>query len=139
VSGDHIRPILIPIGAVGITVFFTLLGLVPATFLSVAILIAGAGFFAGFYIIPLQAMLQKFSPDAERGRFLGTANAVSFGFLALASLIYVVIRPLPIFKDDPDRIFLVSAGLMAVGAAYFMVRLWPMFKDLNAEPAPETP
>ena len=45
---------------------------------NVAFFIFGAGFFAGFYIIPLQALLQKMSPDDERGRFLGTANACLF-------------------------------------------------------------
>ncbi|HIE96887.1 MAG TPA: hypothetical protein EYG03_03110 [Planctomycetes bacterium] len=91
VSGQGIRPGLIPIGALGITVFFILLGTVPATlpdlkpmwrvlFSSHSGLILGAGFSAGFYIIPLQALLQQLSPRSERGRFLGTANAISLPF-----------------------------------------------------------
>ena len=66
-------------------------------------------------------MLQKLSPDNERGRFLGTANAISFSFLAVASLLYWIIKPL--FIDAPQRIFLVSAALMLVGAAFFLVKL----------------
>ena len=81
----------------------------------------GAGFSAGFYIIPLQALLQKLSPEADRGRFLGTANAVSFGFLTLASLLYIVIRPL--YGDEPQKMFYVSSVLMAVGATFFLWRL----------------
>ncbi|MCH8259281.1 MAG: MFS transporter [Planctomycetes bacterium] len=132
ISGHRIEPRLIPIGALGITVFFVLLGTVepalPAlapklrvAFSSVSGFIFGAGFFAGFYIIPLQAMLQKLSPDSERGRFLGTANAISFSFLAIGSLLFWFIKPL--FIDNPQRIFLVSAALMLVGAAFFLVRL----------------
>ena len=132
ISGHRIEPRLIPIGALGITVFFVLLGTVepalPAlapklrvAFSSVSGFIFGAGFFAGFYIIPLQAMLQKLSPDSERGRFLGTANAISFSFLAIGSLLFWIIKPL--FIDNPQRIFLVSAALMLVGAAFFLVRL----------------
>ena len=132
ISGHRIEPRLVPIGALGITVFFVLLGTVePAlpelrpmlrvAFSNVGGFIFGAGVFAGFYIIPLQAMLQKLSPDDERGRFLGTANAISFSFLAVASLLYWIIKPL--FIDAPQRIFLVSAALMLVGAAFFLVKL----------------
>ncbi len=132
ISGHRIEPRLIPIGAAGITVFFVLLGTVepalPAlapklrvAFSSVGGFIFGAGVSAGFYIIPLQAMLQKLSPDDERGRFLGTANAISFSFLAVASLLYWIIKPL--FIGAPQRIFLVSAALMLVGAAFFFVKL----------------
>jgi acyl-[acyl-carrier-protein]-phospholipid O-acyltransferase/long-chain-fatty-acid--[acyl-carrier-protein] ligase len=121
VSGHRIEPRLIPVGAAGLSVFFILLGVVPATFTNVAVFIGAAGFFAGFYIIPLQAMLQDMSPDDERGRFLGTANAISFGFLSLASAIYWIIRP--IFQTRPEAIFLVSAGLMICGAGFFALKL----------------
>lgn len=132
ISGHRIEPRLIPIGAAGLTVFFVLLGTVPPRLApfgpmlnvaasNVALFVLGAGFFAGFYIIPLQAALQKLSPDDERGRFLGTANAVSFTFLTVAALLYWIIRK-P-FGESPQRIFLISAVLMAVGAGFFLWRL----------------
>ena len=132
ISGDQIRPKLIPIGAAGLIVFFALLGLVPPSlsgeqtmtrvaFSNVSFFIFGAGFFAGFYIIPLQALLQKLSPDDERGRFLGTANAVSFAFLTVAALLYWWIRPW--FGDKPQNIFWLSSLLMAIGAAFFLWQL----------------
>ena len=132
ISGRRIEPRLIPVGAAGLVLFFTLLAAVPPTLpemrlglrvacSSVAAFVFGAGFSAGFYIIPLQALLQKLSPEADRGRFLGTANAVSFGFLTLASLLYIVIRPL--YGDEPQKMFYVSSVLMAVGATFFLWRL----------------
>ncbi|QDT02562.1 Lysophospholipid transporter LplT [Rubripirellula lacrimiformis] len=132
ISGHKIQPKLIPIGAAGLIVFFTLLAAVPApqmpgaTMLQVAtsmvsLLIFGAGFFAGFYIVPLQALLQYLSPDDERGRFLGTANAVSFAFMTVAALLYWAIRPG--FDDKPQNIFYICAALMAIGAAFFLWRL----------------
>ncbi len=120
VSGHRIEPRLVPVGGAGLSVFFILLGVVPPTFTNVAVFIGGAGFFAGFYIIPLQALLQKLSPDDERGRFLGTANAISFGFLSVASVIYWVIRP---WFDRPEAIFLVSAALMICGTGFFVIKL----------------
>ena len=133
VSGNTIRPRLIPMGAFGLIFFFGLLGWIqPALgnadneMLAVATsnhswLILGAGFSSGFYIVPLQALLQKLSPDDERGRFLGTANGVSFSFLTLAAAFYWVVRPE--FGETPERMFLVCSGLMAVGAAFFLWRL----------------
>ena len=90
-------------------------------FSSVSAFIFGAGFSAGFYILPLQSLLQKLSPDDERGRFLGTANGVSFAFLTVAALLYWSIRPA--FGESPQRIFLISAALMAIGAGYFLWKL----------------
>lgn len=132
ISGRRIEPRLIPVGAAGLVIFFALLAIVPPSLpdmrpglrvacSNVAGFVFGAGFAAGFYIIPLQALLQKLSPEAERGRFLGTANAVSFAFLTLAALLYMVIRPA--FGEEPQKIFYLSSGLMAVGAAFFMWKL----------------
>ncbi len=124
ISGHQIRPLLIPLGALGMTVFFVLLGVLPPTYTSVALLILGAGFSAGFYIVPLQALLQKLSPDNERGRFLGTANSISFGFLTVASLLFWGIRRgFEMFNENPQRIFLVCAGLMVAGTVFFLYRV----------------
>lgn len=133
ISGRRIEPRLIPVGVIGLTVFFSLLAIIPPKLAAgdngymqvlksnVAMMIAGAGFFAGFYIIPLQAMLQKLPPESERGRFLGTANAISFSFFALSSLIFWIIKPW--FGDKPDNIFMVCAVLMFVGSGFFFWRL----------------
>ena len=132
ISGHKIEPRLVPIGAAGLIIFFALLAAVPPSLpnmepmvrvalSNVAFFILGAGFFAGFYIIPLQALLQKLSPDDERGRFLGTANAVSFAFLTVAALLYWAIRPA--FGNQPQNIFYVSSVLMAIGAAFFLWKL----------------
>lgn len=136
VSGHAIRPVLVPIGAAGLSLFFFLLGTVPPTIPDVpagwspalrivlsshSLLILGAGFSSGFYIIPLQSLLQHRSPAAERGRFLGTASAISFMFLTLAAIIYPVVRPA--FGQHPEKIFLVCCGLILTGMVMFMLRL----------------
>lgn len=121
VSGHRIEPRLVPVGAIGVMIFMTLLGVLAPGLTLVALLIFGAGFFAGFYLIPLQAMLQKYSPVSERGRFLGTANAISFGFLSIAGGVYWLIRPA--FGNEPHRIFLLSAALMLLGIVFFMYRV----------------
>ncbi len=130
ISGHKIMPRLIPMGALGLIVFFFLLAFVTppvlgmkaesyeVLFSSVSLFIFCAGFSAGFYIVPLQALLQSLSPDGERGRFLGTANGVSFMFLTLASLVVLVLAPA--FKGAEYKMFYFCSGLMLVGAIYFL-------------------
>ena len=127
ISGKHIEPRLIPVGAVGMTVFFALLGLLPTSYWLVAALLAGAGFFAGFYIVPLQALLQHLSPADERGRFLGTANALSFVASSLGSLIFLVCRNT--FSMPSNRVFLVCAILAFVGSGILLWRLRKLIAD----------
>ena len=142
VSGRHIEPRLIPVGAIGLTLFFFLLAYVPPSlssgegsariaFSNVSWFILGAGFFAGFYIVPLQALLQGLSPDAERGQYLGTANAVSFGFMTLAAVFYWLVRDS--FGNQPQLIFFLCSALMAVGAAFFMWQLTGIRQYLESE------
>ncbi len=123
ISRHKIQPKLIPLGAAGMTVFFALLGLVKPEFKMVAFFIAGAGVFAGFYIIPLQALLQKLSPDDERGRFLGTANALSFMASTVGSLIYLSARSQ--LGLAPNRVFLICASLALLGTTLL---LWMLLK-----------
>lgn len=130
ISGHRIMPRLIPLGALGLIVFFFLLAFVTppvlgmkakyheVLFSSVSIFIFCAGFSAGFYIVPLQALLQSLSPDGERGRFLGTANGVSFMFLTLASLVVLVLAPA--FAGVEYKMFYFCSGLMLAGAIYFL-------------------
>ncbi|MCA9171444.1 MAG: MFS transporter [Planctomycetales bacterium] len=120
-SGEHIRPWFIPFGATGMTVCFGLLGLLAPEYKSVAALIFFAGVFAGFYIVPLQALMQALSPDNERGRFLGTANALSFCFTTGGSLLYWIVNNR--FGMPPNRVHLVCATLALSGTVIGVLRL----------------
>ncbi len=127
ISGHHIKPRLIPIGAVGMTISFVLLGLITPTYWSVAVMLLLVGIFAGFYIVPLQALLQKLSPDTERGRFLGTANALSFVFSSLGAVLYwLAADPL---KIPANRIFLMCGVLAILGTGYALLRLRGLLKE----------
>lgn len=110
-SGKRLRPGLVPIGAAGLTVAFAFLGSGPRSPIVVGALLAAMGLVAGFYIIPLQSMLQALSPDGERGRFLGTANAMSFVMGGVGSLLFVAVRRLGVASD---RSFLVLAALTLI-------------------------
>ena len=136
-SGNAIRPILVPFGGFALAIFLALLGIVPATlpelpkywrilFSPISFFILGAGISAGFYIVPLQALLQRLTPSHELGRFLGTANGLSFMFLLMSAILFPIIYPA--FVDDdgsrhPDKIFLLTAVLMLLGTIFFLWRV----------------
>lgn len=121
ISGKHIEPRMIPVGAIGMTIFFALLGTAPLKFGLVGGFIAGAGFFAGFYIVPLQALLQHLAPDNERGRFLGTANALSFVMSTVGSLLFLFARKT--LEMPSNKVFLICAGLALVGSGFLLYRM----------------
>jgi MFS family permease len=122
-SGHRIRPRLVIPGAVGLIVCFTALGVLPPTYLNVASLLFLCGLAAGFYIVPLQSLLQALAPDGERGRFLGAANGISFCFIASSSAIYFLFRNT--LAVPAPRIFLVCAALTLISLAMMVLIMLP--------------
>ena len=92
VSGKRIRTDLIPVGAAGMTIAFLLMGTLTPTFPTTASFLILGGLSSGFYVVPLQAALQHLAPDEKRGRFLGAANMLSWTAIALASLLFLLLR-----------------------------------------------
>ena len=119
-SGKTVRPYFSLAGAVGMTTSFAVMGLSPLNYAGLAALVCAIGFSAGFYIVPLQALLQTLAPSEERGRFFGTANALSFTFMAMAALFFISLSRAGI---SPARIPLFCAGLAGVGTLVGMIEL----------------
>jgi MFS family permease len=126
-SRRRINPYHVPFGALGMTVFFLLFAFaglldIDATqlFWTWVVLAAGAGISAGFYLIPLMTLIQKRAPDSERGRFLGTTNAISFAFMTLGSIIYLLW--FKVFKLEPEWVFFLCAALALIGCLIFFLR-----------------
>ena len=119
-SGKSIKPYFSLAGAVGMTISFAVMGLSSLNYAGLAALVFAIGFSAGFYIVPLQALLQTLAPSEERGRFFGTANALSFTFMAMAALFFIALSRAGI---SPARIPLFCAGLAGVGTLVGMIEL----------------
>lgn len=108
------RRLFVTLGALGLFVSFTALGLVPAHYGLTMALLALTGLVAGFYIIPLQSMLQSFAPDASRGRVLGTANGVSFLMGLLGGVLFFALRGS--LHLGSNRVFIVIGALCLIAA-----------------------
>ncbi|MDB5388674.1 MAG: hypothetical protein JWM11_4320 [Planctomycetaceae bacterium] len=118
VSGHAVRPGLIPIGAIGTTVMYFILGLIPANFALVASCLAVTGFLAGFFMVPLQTMTQTLSTEEQRGRVLGLWTCLSFVAIILGNVLFLIIKK---FGVPSHRVFLVCGVLgLACTALYYL-------------------
>ena len=111
-SGGKIEYGLIPLGAFGITTFGFLLAIPGITFPTVLIFLALLGFFGGFFIVPISALLQHRPEEQHRGGVLASANLLSFIGILAASVVYYLFKHF--LHLGPAGIFLwASAGTVA--------------------------
>jgi acyl-[acyl-carrier-protein]-phospholipid O-acyltransferase / long-chain-fatty-acid--[acyl-carrier-protein] ligase len=122
-SGRKVELGLVPLGTIGMGVFSLDLAFASHSQARVGLDLALVGFFAGFFVIPLNALLQQRSPRQAKGKMVALANIVSiFGVLA-ASLAMWLLTDLA--RLDPARTLAVVAGLTFLLSAYvvFLLRV----------------
>ncbi|OQB90320.1 MAG: Bifunctional protein Aas [Verrucomicrobia bacterium ADurb.Bin118] len=115
-SGNKIEYGLVPLGALGMAATCLALLVKSLQLPGVMALLAGLGFFGGFFIVPVTALLQHRPPARQRGELLAAANLLSFvGVFAASGAHYLLTGWLPF---SPREIFfaggiltLISAGL----------------------------
>jgi acyl-[acyl-carrier-protein]-phospholipid O-acyltransferase / long-chain-fatty-acid--[acyl-carrier-protein] ligase len=117
-SGGKIEYGLIPLGATGITVFGFLLALPGLSFTAVLALLAVLGFFGGFFIVPISALLQHRPEGQHRGGVLASANLLSFVGILAASVVYYLCRHF--LHLGPAGIFFWAAVGTLAGLAYLL-------------------
>ncbi len=125
VSGHGIRPGLIPFGAIGTTIMFFLLAFLPLTFGVVCAGLSLTGFLAGFVMVPLQTMTQKFSSDNERGQALGLWNCLSFVGIILGNLVFLAFR---LMGMPSNKVFIVCGIFGLIFLALYYVKWQALFQ-----------
>ncbi len=121
-SGGKIEYGLIPLGSVGLTVCAGLLARSGLTFIHVAIDLALLGFFGGFFIVPIAALLQHRPAGGQKGAVLAAANLISFVGIFAASGIYYLLTVL--LKLTPPTVFLL-VSIATLAATIYVVTLLP--------------
>jgi acyl-[acyl-carrier-protein]-phospholipid O-acyltransferase/long-chain-fatty-acid--[acyl-carrier-protein] ligase len=99
-------------------VFAALLGRHGLTFTHVAINLSLLGFFSGFFIVPIAALLQHRPSKENRGGVLAAANLLSFVGIFAASAIYYLLKV--VLHLDPATVFLLTAGATLVATLYVL-------------------
>jgi acyl-[acyl-carrier-protein]-phospholipid O-acyltransferase/long-chain-fatty-acid--[acyl-carrier-protein] ligase len=121
-SGGKIEYGLIPLGALGITLFGFSLAVHGLQFQTVLILLSLLGFFGGFFIVPISALIQHRPEEQHRGGVLAAANLLSFiGILAASGAFYLLKHD---FHLAPVGIFF-WASFATLGALAYIHWLLP--------------
>jgi len=121
-SGGKIEYGLIPLGAAGITFFGFFLALPGLPFGAVLSLLSALGFFSGFFIVPISALLQHRPEQDQRGGILAAANLLSFVGILAASLVYYVAER---FLHFGPLAFFLWASVGTLGALAYVLWLLP--------------
>ena len=120
-SGGKIEYGLIPLGALGLTVFSVTLASSHLSFTAVIVLLALLGFFGGFFAVPVNALIQHRPEIERRGAVLATAGVLSFIGIALSGLAYYLLAS--VMNLAPATVFLVGSGLTLVATICAVVLL----------------
>ena len=121
-SGGKIETGLIPFGAVGLTVCAALLGRTGLSFGTVAAGLAALGFFGGFFIVPISAMLQHRPAREQKGGVLAAASLISWIGIFLASGVFYLCAS--VLKLSAPDIFIIVA-VATLGATVYLLVLLP--------------
>jgi acyl-[acyl-carrier-protein]-phospholipid O-acyltransferase / long-chain-fatty-acid--[acyl-carrier-protein] ligase len=125
-SGSKIEMGMILPGLTGIVLLTAALSAPRLTYTAVITLLGMMGICAGFFVVPVNAMIQNRPRPEVKGRVIGTANLLSFGGIALQPLVqYAMIQ---MGHPDPGRVFLICAGAcvgMVFVLASMLPELWP--------------
>jgi acyl-[acyl-carrier-protein]-phospholipid O-acyltransferase/long-chain-fatty-acid--[acyl-carrier-protein] ligase len=118
-SGGRIEYGLVPLGALGITAITAVLAHRGWSYAEVAGLLGGLGFFAGFFAVPVNALIQHRPPPEEKGGVIAAANLLSFVGIALQPVVqYALLRR---WHPDPARVFLITAALTLLAVVCILV------------------
>jgi acyl-[acyl-carrier-protein]-phospholipid O-acyltransferase/long-chain-fatty-acid--[acyl-carrier-protein] ligase len=121
-SGGKIEYGLVPLGALGLTVFAAMLWQPGLSFGHILAVVGALGFFGGFFIVPISAILQHRPAREEKGVILAAANLLSSGGLFVAAGVYWVLAVW--LGLGPRGVFGIGA-LMTLGATVYVLWLLP--------------
>ena len=144
IGGTEVNLKMVPVGAIGLTVFaFYLaasLAFVPEhsgkilglkdvftqgwSYYHVMLAVTLLGISGGFYIVPLYAMMQAFSPRSHRARVVAANNILNAVFMVSSAIFSIII--LSIFKIDIKILFSITAILSAFFTTWLLFKLKPM-------------
>jgi acyl-[acyl-carrier-protein]-phospholipid O-acyltransferase/long-chain-fatty-acid--[acyl-carrier-protein] ligase len=114
---------LVPLGAFGMVVFgLALSGMGGWSLYYVLPAFALLGASAGFFIVPLNALLQQRSPSTEKGGLVAASNFFQAVGMTAAAVLFMVLSDTLHLR--PTTLFLVAA-LLTAGVAVYLFRLLP--------------
>jgi acyl-[acyl-carrier-protein]-phospholipid O-acyltransferase/long-chain-fatty-acid--[acyl-carrier-protein] ligase len=127
-SDNKIEYGLIPLGSIGMTVTGFILGISPHGMMASALLLGMLGFWAGFFSVPVNALIQHKPPDEDKGGIIAAANLLSFVGIALSSVVYFVFTQY--VHLNPQGVIVAGSVITAVATVYVLYLLPEWFGRL---------
>jgi len=121
VSGNKIEYGLIPLGAIGMTCTGFVLGGMHFGLIGSGVLLAVLGFWAGFYAVPVNALIQHRPDEKDKGGIIAAANLLSFVGIALSSGVYYIFTAF--IHLNPRGVIVAASFITALGTVYVLFLL----------------
>jgi len=121
-SAGKIEYGLIPLGAMGMSLFAFAISIHGLTFLQVVLLLAALGFSGGFFIVPINALIQHRPAEDKKGSVIAFANFLSFVGVIGASAIY---SGLTHYLHMGLQSFFIWTAVMSLAATAYVLWLLP--------------
>ncbi len=118
ISGNKIEYGLIPLGAIGMTVTGLVLGLTHFGLIGSAVLLGVLGLWAGFFAVPVNALIQHRPAEKDRGGIIAAANLLSFVGIALSAAAYYIFTEF--VRLDPREVIAAASIITGLGTAYVL-------------------
>jgi len=128
VSSNKIEYGLIPLGSIGMTCTGIALGAMHVGLGGSAILLATLGFWAGFFAVPVNALIQHRPAEGNKGGIIAAANLLSFVGIAISSGAYFVFTKF--VHLNPRGVMLAASVITAAGTIYVLILLPEWFGRL---------
>jgi len=128
VSGNKIEYGLIPLGSIGMTITGIALGTMHVGLSGSALLLGTLGFWAGFFAVPVNALIQHRPAEENKGGIIAASNLLSFVGIALSSGAYFVFTRF--IHLNPRGVILAASLITAAGTAYVLLLLPEWFGRL---------
>ncbi|HEY2857226.1 MAG TPA: acyl-[ACP]--phospholipid O-acyltransferase [Terracidiphilus sp.] len=128
VSGNKIEYGLIPLGSIGMTCTGIVLGATHPGLVGSAVLLGILGFWAGFFAVPVNALIQHRPAEENKGSIIAAANLLSFVGIALSSGVYFVFTNL--VHLNPRGVILAASVITGAGTVYVLLLLPEWFGRL---------
>ncbi len=121
-SAGKIEYGLIPLGSIGMTIFALAISVHGLSFFQVVVLLAALGFSGGFFIVPINALIQHRPDEENKGSVIAFANFLSFVGVIAASAIYSgFTHYLHVGLDS----FFIWTAIMSLAATGYVLYLLP--------------
>jgi acyl-[acyl-carrier-protein]-phospholipid O-acyltransferase / long-chain-fatty-acid--[acyl-carrier-protein] ligase len=128
ISDNKIEYGLIPLGSIGMTCTGLALGLIHHGMTGSAILLGILGFWAGFFAVPVNALIQHKPAEQDKGGIIAAANLLSFVGIAISSGVYFVFTAY--IRLDSRGVIVAASCITAFSTAYVLYLLPEWFGRL---------